>query len=60
MAREQAAARDGLRVMVRFTLKQVKASDLAKLIEHMEAMKADWLAEYEITQQPENQLPPGA
>lgn len=60
MAREQAAPREGLRVMVVLTLKRVKPADLATLIEHMEAMKAEWQGEYEINQRPEAQLPEGA
>jgi hypothetical protein len=60
MPRELAPLRDGLRVMVLFTLKRLRPEDMAKLYEHMKAMKADWQGEFEITQRPEDQLPEGA
>ena len=60
MARELAPSRAGMRVTVRLILKRVKPEDLAKLIEHLEAMAADWSGEYEIDQRPESQIPEGA
>jgi hypothetical protein len=60
MARELAPPREGQRTMVRLTLKRVRPADLARLIEHMEEMAAEWDGEYEITQLPEKNLPEGA
>jgi len=60
MPRELAPPRGGLRVRVGLTLKRVKPEDLARLIEHMEVMKAEWQGQYEIVQFPESQLPEGA
>jgi len=60
MAREQTPPGEGLRIQVVLTIKRVKPADFAALVEHLDKMKADWLAEYEINQRPESQFPPGA